>query len=299
MSSYTIKDLEYLTGIKAHTLRIWEQRYKIIVPKRSEKNIRYYDDRDLKLMLNVSLLNTHGLKISKIAKLNEEEIRQEVLKHLEDSNSYEDQISQLTESMLNYNEAKFEKVVSSCILKYGFEDCMVNIIFPFLTKIGVLWQIGAISPAQEHFISNLIRQKIIVALDALMLEDDAHQSKIILFLPEGELHEITLLFASYILKARGFKVIYLGQSLPINELKEVYEFSPAEYMLSISTSLFKSGDLQSYITELGEAFPKVEILLTGRQVIGMDYKLTDNLTVLASIPQFIEFAERVTKQVTV
>lgn len=291
MSTYTIKDLEHLTGIKAHTLRIWEQRYKIIIPKRSDTNIRYYNDDDLKLMLNVSLLNSHGLKISKIAKLTREQIREEVFNVLNTNETFSDQITQLTSSMLNFDEIQFEKIMSSAILKYKFEECMINIILPFLTRVGFLWQIGAISPAQEHFISHLVRQKIIVALDAIVLRNDIPKPRFTLFLPEGELHEITLLFACYIIKSRGFKVTYLGQSLPLQELKEVFKTTPSEYMLTVSTSLHKTGNLQEYILELGNEFPDVTILLTGRQIIGMDYEMTDNTQILPSLPGFIQIIE--------
>ncbi|NME68365.1 MerR family transcriptional regulator [Flammeovirga aprica] len=296
MSTYTIKDLEHLTGIKAHTLRIWEQRYKIIIPKRSETNIRYYNDDDLKLMLNVSLLNSHGIKISKIAKLTREQIREEVFNVLSTNETYSDQITQLTSSMLNFDELQFEKIISSSILKYSFEESMINIIMPFLTRIGFLWQIGAISPAQEHFISHLIRQKIIVALDAIVYRDDKDLPRFTLFLPEGELHEITLLFASYIIKSRGFKVTYLGQSLPMQELKEVYKTTPSEYMLTVSTSLLKIGNLQDYILQLGKEFSDTKIFLTGRQVIGMDYELTENTQILPSLPSFISLVEGLSKK---
>ncbi|WP_044201318.1 MerR family transcriptional regulator [Flammeovirga sp. OC4] len=295
MSTYTIKDLEHLTGIKAHTLRIWEQRYKIIIPKRSETNIRYYDDDDLKLMLNVSLLNSHGIKISKIAKLTQEQIREEVFNVMSSSDNYSDQITQLTTCMLNFDEFQFEKVISTAILKYSFEESMINIIFPFLTRVGFLWQIGAISPAQEHFISHLVRQKIIVALDAIMLKDDKGKPRFTLFLPEGELHEITLLFACYIIKSRGFKVTYLGQSLPLEELQEVYKTTPCEYMLTVSTSLIKTGNLQEYILNLGKAFPDTKVLLTGRQIIGMDYEMTDNAELLPSLPGFIGLIDNLAK----
>ncbi|MBD0404719.1 MerR family transcriptional regulator [Flammeovirga sp. EKP202] len=295
MSTYTIKDLEHLTGIKAHTLRIWEQRYKIIIPKRSETNIRYYDDDDLKLMLNVSLLNSHGIKISKIAKLTQEQIREEVFNVMSSSDNYSDQITQLTTCMLNFDEFQFEKVISTAILKYSFEESMINIILPFLTRVGFLWQIGAISPAQEHFISHLVRQKIIVALDAIMLRDDKGKPRFTLFLPEGELHEITLLFACYIIKSRGFKVTYLGQSLPLEELKAVYKTTPCEYMLTVSTSLLKTGNLQDYILDLGNAFPNAKILLTGRQIIGMDYEMTENAELLPSLPGFIGLIDNLAK----
>src|SRR4028119_2082894 len=162
MSVYSIKDLEHLSGIKAHTLRIWEQRYNIIRPKRTDTNIRYYDDTDLKLVLNISLLKEHGFKISEIARMTMEDMSQEVLSLTDKNLRYSDQIQALTLSMIDLDEERFEKIMSTNALQVGFEQTMINIVYPFLIKIGVLWQTGAISPAQEHFISNLIRQKLTV-----------------------------------------------------------------------------------------------------------------------------------------
>lgn len=158
MRTYSIKDLEQLSGIKAHTLRIWEQRYNLLSPKRTETNIRYYDDEDLKLILNVALLNDNGFKISKIVSMDRPEMRDEVMHLTERSLTHDDQIHALTISMIEMDEERFDKILSINILKLGFEQTMMNIIYPFMSKIGVLWQTGAINPAQEHFISNLVRQ---------------------------------------------------------------------------------------------------------------------------------------------
>ncbi|MBB3698561.1 MerR family transcriptional regulator [Flammeovirga yaeyamensis] len=299
MSNYSIKDLEHLTGVKAHTIRIWEQRYKIITPKRSETNIRYYNDADLKLMLNVSLLNNNGFKISKIAKLSQDDIHDEVLKVVETNENNFDQISALTMAMLEYNEAHFEKIIASNILKKGFEDTMIHIVMPFMSRIGILWLTGSVSPAQEHFISNLVRQKIIVATDAQILDNVPEQPSFMLFLPEGELHEISLLFAAYMIRARGYRVIYLGQSLPFNELIDVYNCFKPEYLLTISTSLSQIGNMQDYIDKLGNTFPQSKILLTGRQIVGNDYKMIDNMEVLPSMQYFMELLENIKVTATV
>ncbi len=218
MSNYSIRDLEQLSGIKAHTLRIWEQRYQLIKPNRSETNIRNYDTTQLKLILNVALLRNHGLKISEIAKCSYEQIESQVAEITEKKLNYPDQIQALTTSMLELNEDKFEEILNANIDKFGFENVMVNIIYPFLSKIGILWITGAIGPAQEHFMSSLIRQKIYVAINGLPKPNENNQKTIILFLPEGEYHDIGLLFANFVFRARGLKVIYLGQSLPINDL---------------------------------------------------------------------------------
>jgi len=159
MSNYSIKDLEQLSGIKAHTLRIWEQRYNIIAPKRTDTNIRTYDDRDLKLVLNIALLKDHGHKISEISKLSLDEMNREVIKISDRQQNYPDQIHALTISMIDLDEDRFEKIISTNILQFGFENTIINIVYPFLSRLGTLWVTGSVGPAQEHFISNLIRQK--------------------------------------------------------------------------------------------------------------------------------------------
>ncbi len=278
MSTYSIKDLEQLSGIKAHTLRIWEQRYDLLSPKRTETNIRYYDDADLKLILNVALLNDNGFKISKIASMKPGEIQEEVMKLTERSLVHDDQIHALTICMIEMDEERFEKVLSSNILKLGFEQTMLNVIYPFMSKIGILWQTGAINPAQEHFISNLVRQKLIVAIDGQVTHSNG--KKFLLFLPEGELHEISLLFAAYLIKNKGHKVIYLGQSTPNEDLLAVYKLHQPEFLLTVITSSPNIDSVQSYIDDLAGQFENSRILITGYQVIGQDLEMPSNVTQL-------------------
>lgn len=291
MSTYSIKDLEQLSGIKAHTLRIWEQRYNLLSPKRTETNIRFYDDDDLKLILNVALLNDNGFKISKIASMNMEDIREEVMKLTERSLTHDDQIHALTICMIEMDEERFEKVLSTNIIKLGFEQTMLNIIYPFMSKIGVLWQTGAINPAQEHFISNLVRQKLIVAIDGQV--SSGNGKKFLLFLPEGELHEISLLFASYLIKSKGHKVIYLGQSTPNEDLLSVYKVHSPEYLLTVITTSPSSEYAQDYINALAERFSQSQILVTGYQVIGQDLTFPANVKQMNYIRDIKELLEEI------
>lgn len=289
MSSYSIKDLEQLSGIKAHTLRIWEQRYNLLSPKRTETNIRFYDDQDLKLILNVALLNDNGVKISKIASMDSVEIREEVMKLTERSLTHDDQIHALTICMIEMDEDRFDKILSTNIIKLGFEQTMMNIIYPFMSKIGVLWQTGAINPAQEHFISNLVRQKLIVAIDGQLLKGGG--KKFLLFLPEGELHETSMLFASYLIKNKGHKVIYLGQSTPYEDLLSVYNLHQPEYLLTVITTSPSSEYVQEYLNSLSKRFPNAHILVTGYQVIGQDLVFPANVRLLNYIRDIKEFLE--------
>lgn len=291
MSTYSIKDLEQLSGIKAHTLRIWEQRYDLLSPKRTDTNIRYYDDGDLKLILNVALLNDNGFKISKIAVMSEAEMREEVVKLTEKSLTHDDQIHALTICMIEMDEERFDKVLTTNIIKIGFEQTMMNIIYPFMSKIGVLWQTGAINPGQEHFISNLVRQKLIVAIDGQIYKGGG--KKFLLYLPEGELHEVSILFATYLIKARGHKVIYLGQNTPKEDLLAVYKLHNPEYILTVITTSPSSEFVQEYIDSLSERFSKAQILLSGYQIVGQDLKFPKNVKTLNYIRQIKEYLDEI------
>ena len=289
MSTYSIKDLEQLSGIKAHTLRIWEQRYNLLQPKRTDTNIRFYDDEDLKLILNVALLNENGVKISKIASMAPNELREEVMKLTERSLTHDDQIHALTICMIEMDEERFDKILSTNILKLGFEQTMLNIIYPFMSKIGLLWQTGAINPAHEHFISNLVRQKLIVAIDGQITQGGG--KKFLLFLPEGELHEISLLFANYLIKSKGHKVIYLGQSTPNDDLLSVYKLHQPDYLLTIITTSPSSEYVQDYVTALSERFTSAQILVTGYQVIGQDLTFPENVLQMSYIRDIKDLLE--------
>ncbi len=291
MSNYSIKDLEQLSGIKAHTLRIWEQRYNIINPKRTDTNIRTYDDKDLKLVLNIALLKDHDYKISEIAKLSLEELSKEVLAISDKQLNYPDQIHALTIAMIDIDEERFEKIMSTNILQFGFENTMINIIYPFLSRIGTLWITGSIGPAQEHFITNLIRQKIIVAIDGQIIKPTADSKKYILYTPEGEFHEIPLLFANFILRARNNRVIYLGQSMPFSELQFIYQLHKPDCLFTVITSTPGQDEIQQYVNKLGESFPDAKVLLTGYQVIAQGLDLPQNIEVVNNVRQLMEFAE--------
>ena len=262
MGKYSIKELEQLSGIKAHTIRIWEKRYQLIEPERTKTNIRFYSDNDLKKIISVSVLNANGLKISKITKLSLEEINQRVFELGEQNNNIAIYIEQMIVAMIDLEEEKFERLLGSLTLKYGFEKVMIEIVYPFLEKIGVLWLTNNITPAQEHFISLLIRQKIIVAIDALPLAPKTAK-KAVLFLPENELHEIGLLFYYYIAKKLNIRTYYLGQTVPYSSLKSIFEEHKPEILISSLTTGPKPNELQSYLDKLSIDFKAATIMLSG------------------------------------
>lgn len=290
MADYSIKDLEKLSGVQAHTIRIWEKRYQLVRPKRTHTNIRVYSDEDLKRLLNVAILNNNGLKISKIARLSDHEIREKILTLTEDTGRAENQVDALIISMIELNELKFEKLLSRMVLQIGFEDSITKVIYPFLIKVGILWQTGNINPAQEHFITNLIRQKLFVAIDSVLGDEHPDRKRFILFLPEGELHDIALLFYTYLIKKAGHRVIYLGQTVPFADLTEVNRIQPSQYLLTSFTTSISSERLSNYLQALSEAFPEQQIFyLISQPEATAALKKLPNVTRLESQEAFTEY----------
>ena len=296
MAVYSIKDLEKLCGIKAHTLRIWEQRYAIVVPKRTPTNIRYYEDEDLKTLLNVALLNRNGYKISKIAKMSNEERLEKVAEISEVNFENNTQLDALTISMIEMDEYKFDRIISSNIEKLGFEKTMMHVILPFLDKLSVLWLTGSINPVQENFISYLIRQKIISAIDKEPLVNGGSVKKFLLYLPENENQELSLLFIHYLLRNRRCQVIYLGQSISLIDLKDAYEIHKPDYVFTMLSEAFSSRSVEQYLEDVLQTFPQSTILLSGYQVVAQQISFTDQIKVFNSLNDLVEFVNTVTKE---
>ncbi|WP_291859937.1 MerR family transcriptional regulator [Marinilabilia sp.] len=288
MAVYSIKDLEKISGIKAHTIRIWERRYGLVEPKRTLTNIRYYSDEDLKKLLNISILNQNGFKISKIASLDEYQLRDRVLDLCIDARNNKVQIESLMVSMLELDERKFLNVLSGTIIKYGFEDTLEQVLFPFLDRIGMLWQAGTINPAQEHFISNLIRQKLIVAIDNEMQNVSVNGPRITFFLPEGELHEIGLLFFNLMARKEGLDVVYLGMSVPLSDLKMVNQVRPADAFFVSFVSARDKSEIESLLLQLRDYFPNTPFMVNGLQIRELKPGLPEDFAVVSSIKTFKE-----------
>lgn len=296
MAVYSIKDLEKLSGIKAHTIRIWEQRYGIIEPGRTQTNIRYYTDQNLKLLLNIALLNKNGIKISKIAKMADEEILEKVAAISEINFENDVQLDALTLSMIEMDEFKFDRIVSTNIQQLGFERTMIEVIYPFLDKLGLLWLTGSINPVQENFMSYLIRQKIISAINNEPIAQGKDIPKFLIYLPEGESQELSLLFMHYILKSRRFKVIYIGNYISLTDLKDAYQIHHPEYIYAIISETFTKPPVKDYVKTLTTTFPDAQILLSGYQVITQKVESTDNCSVLANLSETIAFLNELNRK---
>lgn len=289
MKRFLIRDIEALTGIKAHTLRVWEQRYNILTPKRTDTNIRFYDDEDVRLLLNVTMLNDRGYKISEIAKMSADERCEAVNSFSEDCKNYGCQIQYLANAMVKLDEAGFEKILSTNILQMGFEDTVICIIFPFLAKTGMMWQTGAINSAHEHFVSHIIRQKLLVAIDGQSTPADNTGKKFLLFLPGGETHELGLLFANYLIKSRGHHVLYLGANMPCCELANVAKFYQPDYIFTVLTTVQNNGNTTSFVDGLCCEAKEIPLLVTGCQVVGKDIQLPKNAILIENSDALIAF----------
>jgi DNA-binding transcriptional MerR regulator len=291
MAVYSIKDLEKLSGIKAHTIRIWEKRYNLIEPHRTNTNIRYYTDGDLKRILNVAILNRHGIKISSIAKLDELELKEEIIRVSSSSDSSDTLIDSMVLSMIDLDEYKMESMIDKSIQKLGLKSTVTDVLYPFLEKVGVLWLSGDIYPAQEHFVSFLIRQKIIAATENLSQPFNPKGKKFLLFLPEGEWHEIVLLFAQFLIREANHEVIYLGQSVPYSDVLAIGGAKRFDFLL-FTNSAPKSGfDLNTYLADLGGAFPDKKILYCSSYKWESPVKSSDNLIHLEQVDDLTSFLQ--------
>ncbi|MDZ7741718.1 MAG: MerR family transcriptional regulator [Bacteroidota bacterium] len=286
MANYSIKDLENLTGIKAHTIRMWEKRYELVQPERTDTNIRYYNDEDLKKLLNVSILNRYGIKISKLAHLSNDELGEKILQITRKHNDYDSQIESLIVSMIELDEEKFEKILTTSIIRFGFEEIIFNILYPFFEKVGLLWQAGTINPAQEHFISNLIKQKLMVAIDSIPMTKHNNSKIFLLFLPEWELHEIGLLVYYYFIKKRGHKVIYLGQSVPENNIYKVAEIIKPDVFITSFTSSTEIKRIVNLLKNLSQTFPDQAIYIGGLQLKEINGEMPERIKTLPNAKAF-------------
>lgn len=293
MIKYSIKDLEKFSGVKAHTIRIWEQRYQLLTPKRTETNIRYYDEDQLKYLLNVTLLVENGFRISQICAMTEEEFNKELktvaskgIKSREDSH-LKGSINELVLAMLELDENRFEKILSSSLLKRSFEETVIKLIYPFLKRIGVMWRIGEVSTAQEHFIYQLIRQKIIVAIDGL-IERKKTGEKYLLFLPKSEFSDLLILLFTYVLKSRGKQCIYLGADIPFKDLRQVTEITNPDVLFTFVKAPASKIDTQAYIYELSEKFEDRQILISGNPYFMDELEYPSNVLLILEVEDLIE-----------
>ncbi len=288
MNSFTIKDLESLSGIKAHTIRIWEQRYSFIKPQRTGTNIRYYSSEELKMILNIALLNKYGFKISHIDKMNLVEIGQKLISLTDTQAQQEKLVNDLIGNMIDMDVDKFEATLDQYIHARGIERTINQLIFPFLERIGMLWQTNHINPGQEHLVTNVIRQKLIVGIENA---SPLIQSKktILLFLPEGEYHELGLLYMYFLLKSRGIQVFYLGANVPVKDVIFVTEIKKPAQLYTHITYVPGNFKMEKYLSTLRVHLIQVPIIVSGQVAKMHPKKLSEGIDFKKSMPEALDF----------
>jgi MerR family transcriptional regulator, light-induced transcriptional regulator len=285
--TYQINDLEKLTGIKAHTIRIWEKRYGMLNPRRTDGNIRYYTGNDLKKLLNISILNKNGIKISRIAELSDAEISARVIEYSNRSNEVEDQVQNMIMAMFHLDSMRFEKLITVLYINRGFENTFIDIICPFMSKVGLLWQTGTITVAHEHFASNIIRQKLLVAIDSCLPLTNNESKRCVMFLPENEQHEIGLLFSYYLLKRNHHLVTYFGNSVPLSSVSNINHIHQSDCIIISITSAYTPSNAIVYIETLAKIFPKQKIVIIGMLASYLQTPLPANVTLVSNLADLV------------
>jgi len=287
---FSIRDLENLTGIKAHTIRIWEKRYKLLSPERTSTNIRTYSLASLQKLLNVTLLYNNGYKISKIAKIPEEEIP-EIVRELVAKNSAKSHaMNAFKLAMINFDLAMFQRTYNSLMVDRSFRDVFWEVFIPLLNELGLLWQTDTISPSHEHFITNLIKQKIYTSTEKIQTIEPTKKDKVfVLFLPDNEIHEIGLLFVNYEIILKGYKTVYLGQTMPLENLPDLKKYYENVHFLSYFTVVPTKDHLHQYIQDFNKQVNedgKSHLWILGRQTQHLkDEELPPQIRTFQSVEQ--------------
>lgn len=292
MNHFTIKDIENLSGIKAHTLRIWEQRYQLFIPKRKESKHRYYDNEDLKHILRISQLYHNGVKISKIAGLSDDSIRSMAMGKIEEQQSACSYVHQLIEASIDFNEDSFELILDKAFKQFGFESTIINVVYVFLERVGLLWLTDHMIPAQEHFASNIIRKKIIAKIELLKVTPVPSAHTYVLFTLEGEYHEIPLLLTYYLMKASGKRCIYMGVDLPFNNLKAYVTHKKPSHLYFHAITNLNEASVDEMAVQISQRFEEQQIVMAGPLTKELTQK-HKNVHVLYSLKEMLEFAKYV------
>ncbi len=290
-SNFTIKDLENISGIKAHTIRIWEKRYNLLQPKRSETNIRYYSDKSLLKLLNIALLNKNGIKVSKIAKMSEEDLIKNSKEVAFNQGIQDEYINSFKMAMFQFNTTLFHNTYNELLQIKTFQEIFKEVFIPFLKQIGLLWQTNTLLPAHEHFISNLIIQKIQTHTEKMGTSVLNNQKTYVLYLPENEIHELGLLYTNYELTLKGNKTIYLGQNLPLNNLSHFFKNEEEICFITVLTIMPYDDKLEDYFRQIEKLLgtSKHQFVAIGNKAIKMaDCISNKQIYTYSSVTEFLK-----------
>ena len=290
MVIYSIKEMESLSGVKAHTLRIWEKRYNIIEPKRTNTNIRYYTDEDLRHLLNVCYLYNNGYKISKIAKMNNEDIRIQVEQHSDIALNFNDQHDALMMFIYRFDSYNFNKVLNNHICQNGLMETMNQVIYPLLDKLSLAWLAGTFQSAHESFVTQIIKSKIQYSIETLK-EDCGCKPKFIIYLPKGEKQELSLLYLHFLLKKNGCKVINLGVELDLEDVIMAIGSCSPEYVFTIINQEMYNISCQEYVNQICKVNNQTQLVVTGYQVVSQNIEWPIQSKILKNLSDTVKFIE--------
>ena len=298
MAVYSINDIEQLSGVKAHTIRMWEKRFDIIKAKRTESNIRYFDDEDLQLILNIALLNRKGIKISKIASMSSNEIKLKVAETLDVQSAFEDKLDVLMLAMFELNEYKFTKILEHQIRENGLENTLDDTIYPLLDKLSMMWLTGSVKSVHENFVSNIIKRKLIIETDRLPFNENLLTPKVQIFLPENDTHELSLLYLHFLLKKNGANTLNLGIQTTLIDVLEAKEIFQPQYIFTIFNDSFEEKPLQPYLNDLAKYASGIKIIISGYQTLRQNISIPESMVHLPNLEDlksyiFNQIAEKV------
>jgi len=286
-NNFSIKNLEHLSGIKAHTIRIWEKRYNLFEPERTDTNIRLYNLENLQKLLNVTLLNNNGYKISKIASLSQQEINENVHKLTINKNADDWSLGLFKLAMINFDQRLFTKTFNDLLEQFSFSEIFKNVFVPLMNELGVLWQTNSISPSHEHFITSLVKQKIHAMCEDLQQKYTRRTDRrFVLFLPDNEIHELGLLYLQYEVLNNGFQCVFLGQSVPIESLSNLIDIGEPITFISYFTIEPAQDKIESYLNTFNsEIIENIdsELWILGYQVQFISDEIPDKMRIFSSI----------------
>jgi DNA-binding transcriptional MerR regulator len=290
-NSFSIKNLEHLSGIKAHTIRIWEKRYNLFEPERTDTNIRLYNLENLQKLLNVTLLYNNGYKISKIASFNSQEITENVHKLTINKNADDWSIGLFKLAMINFDQRLFTKTFNDLLEQFSFSEVFKNVFVPLMNELGVLWQTNSISPSHEHFITSLVKQKIHAMCEDLQQQSTRRTDRrFVLFLPDNEIHELGLLYLQYEVLNNGFQCVFLGQSVPIESLNNLVDIGEPITFITYFTIEPTQDKIKAYLNTFNsEIIENIdsELWILGYQVQFMSDEMPDKIRKFKSIDDVI------------
>ena len=291
---FSIKDLENISGIKAHTIRIWEKRYNVLEPMRSDTNIRYYNLVNLQKLLNITLLHDHGYKISRIAKFTEQQIPEAVREIISEKSVKSHAISSFKMAMLNFDQSLFFKTYDTLLSEKSFREVFHEVFIPLMNEIGLLWQSETITPAHEHFISYLIKQKLLINTEKLQVLQPTNDEKVfVLYLPSNEIHELGLMYLNYEILHHGYRSIYLGESIPLDNLKDLKKYFNKVTFISYLTVEPNKDEINHYIKAINDEVlndENTELWLLGRMVDFIESQnISDKTRIFRSISDLVVY----------